>query len=329
MSASSRESAANSNAKKKKLQTTITAEKKQIARLEAQLKKNQKALNALKTPPPAGGGPKAATALGLYGYRWNLPPHAWSVPVEAQELAGGFIADKEKAIPATRGYTQRYRRGRIYWYARVENEYLGSTKRNSGDDPRYGFQFMWNPQSVQTSVAINMDITPTFADKFVDVVGAFPSGEMLAIELRLDRTNDFASFKDLDSTANSLSYLANSSAIQGYYNPAWSFDQQFSATLQSKLVDLMELGTIADLEYLYKAINGPGWTNVATGRKSSEIGFLRPALLRIDLGPSSYLGYITNLVVNHVAFNKAMIPIRTDVAIQFNLMATAGLSSKK
>jgi hypothetical protein len=66
----------------------------------------------------------------------------------------------------------------------------------------------------------------------------------------------------------------------------------------------------------------------ATGRLSSDIGFLSPTLLKIDLGPLSYLGYVSNLAVNHIGFSKGMIPIRTDVSLQFNLMATAGLAAR-
>lgn len=294
-------------------------------------------------------------ALGLYYYQWNLPPHKWSLPVDPTEsLAKGVAVDQEKRM-MTIGNAPRYRRGRIYWYSRVGSKYINELKYNDGsdlNDPRYGFQFTWNPDQYSTSVAVNMDITPSWKDKFVDVVGAFPSGEYLNLTVRLDRTNDFACIKAVPnsianptlvgtpSTAANSSYtstglityesLASSYISPGFYSPSQSFDglTQSNNSKKDKIIELQQLGTLADLEYLYKAINGPNWTNQATGRKTSDIGFLSPTLLRIDLGPVSYLGYVNNMAVNHTSFSKEMIPLRTDVTLQFNLMATAGISAK-
>ena len=86
------------------------------------------------------------------------------------------------------------------------------------------------------------------------------------------------------------------------------------------------------MEYLYKAINGPGpgggddeWIN-GRGIKTSDIGYLMPTLLHVDVGPLSYDGYVTGIQVNHVAFTPSMIPIRTDVTISLNVLATSGLT---
>jgi len=286
---------------------------------------------------------KEVSPTGLNGYKWNLPPHKWSLPVEPS-------LDDMVVDPATRaiGATHKYRRGRIYWYARVDNEYVNSNKYNADikNDPRYGFQFMWNPTEFSTSVATNMSVTPSFADKFASVVGAFPSGQALSISFVLDRTNDFACLNSLGISDDQLTYLdklvntklGNDSTVLGKsvaallpelgYYPGLSFDYGFAETLGEKVIDLLRYGTTSDLEYIYKAINGPGWTNVATGRNTSEIGFLRPTLLRIDLGPLSYLGYVSSMNVAHNKFTKGMIPMATTVDLQFNLMATAGLVTK-
>jgi len=275
----------------------------------------------------------AKSPLGLTGYQWNLPPHQWSMPVEPA-LVDPLVVDTSKYMV---GSSHRYRRGRIYWYARTDNAYLGSNKYNAGDsnDQRYGFQFLWNPTEVQIAVAMNMSVTPSFADKFVGVAGAFPSGESLSFTLRIDRTNDFAAIKSVPKGApksngatTSYDYLAKQYATSAFYNPVHSFDAGFSSTFVKKIKDLQKYGTLADIEYLYKAINGPGWVNQATGRESSDIGFLSPTLLRVDIGPLSYLGYVNSLGISHTSFSKGMIPMVSDVTIQFNLMATAGLATK-
>lgn len=281
----------------------------------------------------SGGSTLPISPLGLSGYQWNLPPHEWSLPVEPS-----FVNDN---IPATEKYvigsSHRFRRGRIYWYARTDNAYMASGKYNNGSDlkdPRYGFQFLWNPDQLNFSVAMNMSITPSFADKFVGVAGAFPSGEYLTFNIRVDRTNDFACIKNLPPSSpkgfadtNTYDLLAEKYANPDFYNSANSFDKNFRGTLVQKIQDLQRYGTLADIEYLYKAINGPGWINQAAGRYSSDIGFLSPTLLKIDIGPLSYIGYVNGMNISHSRFSKNMIPITSDIQIQFNLMATSGLST--
>ena len=108
-----------------------------------------------------------------------------------------------------------------------------------------------------------------------------------------------------------------------YYNTGFS---NVGDPISQKIKTLLEIGTLADIEYLYTAINGPGWTSVS-GRKTGDIGYLSATLLRIDIGPLSYVGYVNSLSVNHIGFSQDMTPIRTDVQISVNLMASAGIAS--
>lgn len=261
-------------------------------------------------------------------YLWNLPPHESSLPIDpatdplivqtaTPHRDGLGIKDRNSIHPL--------RRGRIYWYSRVDSEVTGSRNPNSGDDPRYGFQFLWNPNTITTSVAVNMDITPTAKDQFVKVVGAFPSGEYLTVSCVLDRTNDFFAIKSL---SNGETYAEVAERVKGAYSHG-SLEKNFNSNLVDKLTELQRYGTLADVEYLYKAINGPGWRNLAITdkRDSSDIGFLAPTLLKIEIGPLAYIGYVQNLNVTHTSFTKSMIPLRTEISLQFNLMATAGLST--
>jgi len=255
------------------------------------------------------------------------------MPVEPT-YANEFTVNTEQQVL---GSNHKYRRGRIYWYARVDSNYITSNKYNDGSDskdPRYGFQFLWNPNEINTSVSINMDITPSFADKFADIAGAFPSGEYLTFTLRLDRTNDFACIKSLanpitnrDTKVTTYESMAPFYASSDFYSMQNSFDGSKKDAVIKKVIELQKYGTLADIEYLYKAINGPNWVNQVTGKKTSDIGFLSPTLLRIDLGPLSYLGYVNSMSVSHISFSKNMIPLISDVTVQFNLMANAGVSA--
>lgn len=275
----------------------------------------------IKTNMPTGG-------TDLSRYSWNLPPHKWSQPIEPNQQ-DSLIGDSKRWDGISNPVN---RRGRIYWYARNDATWTNATSVNYGNnanDPRYGFHFLWNPESFQTSVAVNMDITPTSNDKFAKVIGAFPSGESLSVNLVLDRTNDLFCLRS--HRTGQSSFVTDWSQFYEYYQ-GFSFenpgDKGYGESMNRKLQELQQYGTLADIEYIYKAINGPGWKNPVLDRETSDIGFLLPTLLKIEIGPIGYLGYVNALNVTHNAFTKGMIPMRSTVSIQFNLMATAGLASQ-
>ena len=286
-------------------------------------------------------------------YQWNLPPHKWSMPFRA--------GDDPKNMPAGSTNTHssdRYRRGRIWWKATdtslTVTDANGKTTTVDNSNRKYGFQFLWNPENFSTQVSVQMDATPQSQDRFLGTVGAFPATETISFTVRLDRTNDFAcanaKFKRPSNIINDVNGSGKNNFIKvkevsefiKYYQHFGSFSAANSslggvpATMEKKLIDLFQRGTIADIEYLYKAINGPGpgstasggdyWKN-ARGIITADIGFLMPTLLNIDIGPLSYMGYVTSLQVNHISFTEGMIPMRSDVTISLNLLATAGITS--
>ncbi len=104
------------------------------------------------------------------------------------------------------------------------------------------------------------------------------------------------------------------------------------AIMEKQIKELYELGTLHDIEFLYQTVNGPnanymkgGWKN-SLGRVTSDIGFLSATLVKFEIGPLNYLGYITAISVQHLAFTQDMKPIRSDVSIQANLLASVGIS---
>ena len=272
-------------------------------------------------------------------YQWNLPPHQWSLPVKTREVEGKFV---DPSLVGRNNVTEQYRRGRMWWYDNTNNTYVtadGTTKTQVNDESRkYGFQFPWNPEAFTTSVNLNTDVTPTPADRFASVAGAFPSGETISFTLRLDRTNDFACMRDLLKKNYSLKLNESSGQesvfekMASYYTMPFALsnvktkDGKKVDTMGAKIKNLMEIGTVADIEYLYTAINGPGWSSVS-GRLTGDIGYLSATLLRVDIGPLSYVGYVNSLSVNHIGFSEDMTPIRTDVQVSVNLMASAGIAS--
>lgn len=184
-------------------------------------------------------------------------------------------------------------------------------------DRKYGFQFLWNPESIAISVDVNLEITPSIADRMRSVSGVFPSAEYINLSIMLDRTNDFACIRAKDIKTQAKQLLE-------FYKEGQFPDQDTSeSVLIDKLIELEALGTAHDVEYLFRTVNGGGtgagpWRNLL-GRKTADIGFLQPTLLGLQLGPTgqslSYVGWVNSLNIQHVAFNQSMVPIRTQVSL--------------
>lgn len=284
-------------------------------------------------------------------YQWNLPPHSWSMPRVAASDPNNMPDGTKKTVS-----DDRYRRGRIWWKASSSLSTVdanGKSVKSDSSDRKYGFQFLWNPTSFGTSVAVQMDATPNVNDQWLGGVGFFPSTENISFTLEINRINDFACanglFKRPTNIGSALGNKANNNFITPnevsrlipYYQNNGSFaaalvKNKNKKSVEEKLVDLFQRGTLADIEYLYKSINGPGpsgsssggdyWKN-SRGIITADIGFLMPTLLNIDVGPVSYVGYVTSMTVNHTMFTQDMIPTQSTVQLSFNLLATAGVAT--
>jgi hypothetical protein len=216
-------------------------------------------------------------------------------------------------------------------------------------DYDWGFQFLWNPTSIQTSQQLNNNVTPSAADAFSGLAGLFNAIESISFTIVLDRVNDFACaaglniLNNLGTSPTSGSYLgfipnnvstADLTALTQYYKDgAVSIARPDNPELFTEQIqNLLKLGTMADLEYIYKMVNGSGaaagggadatyWTN-ALGKKTADVAFLRATPIAIQFGPSihnlSYVGYITSLSVNHTMFTQDMIPLHTEVSVTMN-----------
>lgn len=269
-------------------------------------------------------------------YKFNLPPHQWSLPIRPSALDSDFVGS---GVRYENDSFHGYRRGRIWFWnlaadASGKSSASGTDTGSSGTttstasnekmyiDREYGFQFLWNPENIQTSVSRNMDITPSAKDVYRSVGGAYPGQETLNLSITLDRTNDFAYAK------------STGTASASYYTTG--FPLAYKQNFNQQIKDLLAQGTMADLEYLFKAINGSGtgdmqWTTVL-GKKTANVGYLQPTLLGIVLGPDvhnnlSYVGWISNISINHTAFTETMIPLRTQVSISIECFAKSGMFS--
>jgi hypothetical protein len=265
------------------------------------------------------------------GYEFNLPPHSWSLPTRPGTIEPKIVG--KTFLTNFHGL----RRGRIWYFAgagevSTVDDKSGDAKRSGGTgdstaakrvqiNHNYGFQFLWNPESITTNVQRNMDITPSNADTLRVVSGVFPGQESVSLNIMLDRTNDFA-YAKASGYANASYYTS------GYPGAKYNIPEQVQM--------LLKQGTMADLEYLFKAINGSGtatgsWTTLLK-KETSNVGYLSPTLLAFSLGPDaqnnlSYVGWISNISINHTAFTETMIPLRTTVSFSIECFSGSGISS--
>ena len=260
------------------------------------------------------------------GYKFNLPPHNWSLPLRPVTVDSNTVGST-----IDQAAFHGLRRGRLwYWVGANDISSSGYTTTSGLNlvDTTWGFQFLWNPTTISTSVARNMDITPSSADTLRVVAGVFPGQETVSLSIVIDRTNDFACIKADNSTGGDASKFTT------YYTASYP-GASTKQSVPGQINKLMSQGTMADLEYLFKAINGSGngtleWTNLL-GKKTANVGYLAPTLLGIQLGPTidslSYVGWASNISINHTAFTEDMIPIRTEVGISIQCFAGSGLQS--
>jgi hypothetical protein len=296
------------------------------------------------------------------GCSFNLPPHVWSLPIRPHAVVGDVVGSTMDAVVGTD--IHRTRRGAIWWYStgseisttddtgqvttasaqkqagmneaqRAQAEKTSAASDGESSDFNYGFQFLWNPESISVAVARNMDVTPSSSDRLRSVSGAFPGQENITFSIVLDRVNDFAALKNLVASKKSEkgAYPSFSAEFINQYKYGLSDSAALAKIpMNRKLYELSRYGTLSDLEYLFKAINGAGpgagWVTLL-GKKTADIGFLSPTLLAFRFGPDSteslsYVGWITNLSINHTMFTEEMIPIRTTV--NFSVDCFAGSS---
>jgi hypothetical protein len=290
------------------------------------------------TTPYSGQGTynKPATPNG---YAFNLPPHVWSLPTRPVVI--DTVNGERNQIIKPAPIDERVRRGRLWrWdspsvlvqntgiYKEEKTVYQSQVGRgasviprkqqtvtvNKKVDNRFGFQFIWNPQQINISTSMTFENTPNAADKFLTALGVAPGTGVVGFTIVIDRVNDFACFKG--------STTANNSDLTKYY-PNWYGTEGPGRSSKADLIsELRQKGTIADIEYIYKTINGDGLFNIA-GNRSSDTGILLATAVRLDVGPLSYIGFVNSLTVNHVYFTEDMIPLRSEVQISMNLLATA------
>jgi hypothetical protein len=111
-----------------------------------------------------------------------------------------------------------------------------------------------------------------------------------------------------------MNFLDENGLAPGENNPYPGFDDK------SRVEDLKTIykkGTMYDLEYLFKVLNGPSATHqTILNGQSADWGFLIGTQVELFLGDGlRYLVRVNGINVNHTIFNDRMVPVISQVSI--------------
>ena len=177
------------------------------------------------------------------------------------------------------------------------------------DTTKYGFKFLYNPNTVQMSWGSIMQTDPVFEasgkDQFIPGTSNLVSST-IDFSLVLNRIQDFALIN-----ANGL--------VNADRNPYGTFATK-TGNPNDEFKQIYEKGTMYDLEYLFKTMHGNGayvsYNSVLQGGTTSDPGWLPVRPIELHLGNKlRYRVRIASLSVSHTIFNARMVPILTTVNV--------------
>lgn len=170
------------------------------------------------------------------------------------------------------------------------------------NDPQlYGFKFLYNPEKVGMAWGIMDQMDPTYVASGDDPFSAISAGLMsssVTFNLILNRIEDFK-------------YLSPEGQFLTDPNP-------YPITIPTEdRFEIFEKGTMYDIEYLFKTLNGPKASFISKlNGKTADRGWLRPSIVELHLGARMrYKVRVQNLAINHAIFNARMVPIFSTVQL--------------
>jgi len=286
-----------------------------------------------------GSGDSSVTTTGFStDYQYNAPMISSSYfsldSMQAKELqANGFFVDAGNYSDARRAWSGQGGRGTIqmdkYFLANYDTSVNAKDTLGQFDSQMYGFKFLYNPQTVGMAWGSMASMSPDFEaagqDKFNPIMAGLASST-IAFTLLINRIEDMnvlnnSGLKTLNNNLNQLD--GEQRAIQNMLkklNTEVPVNGPYNAFVDpADLGELHKRGTMYDLEYLFKTINGPNSVFLSSlNGYTADKGWIRPQVVELHLGDSMrYRGRITDLSVNHAIFDARMVPVLSKVDITF------------
>jgi hypothetical protein len=173
------------------------------------------------------------------------------------------------------------------------------------DGNLYGFKFLYNPKEVAMTWGVaegqNWEGIAAGLDPGTSPTSALQNST-ISFSLLLNRTLD-------------MGYLNSNGLKPEVTSPYPIFAH--TKDLNQELAELYEKGTMYDMEYLFRTLNGLNSTTF-TGFKgdTADQGWLQGIAVELHLGNRMrYLVRVSNVEINHAMFDERMVPILSYVNI--------------
>jgi hypothetical protein len=173
-----------------------------------------------------------------------------------------------------------------------------------------GFQFLYNPASVDMQYSGMLGVDPNMETNGIDQfnpLGVYTQAT-INFNILINRMFDFRYYNPGTGVIDSK-----------HKNKKLYYPRQPELTEQR---DIYKKGTMYDVEYLLRAVLGFGMPsylgrNMSDGQ-TADLGFITGIPVELHLGSNlRYLGNVTELRVSHVLFDQRMVPIFTNLSISF------------
>ena len=194
----------------------------------------------------------------------------------------------------------------------IEGIKLSDTSRKF-DLQKYGFKFLYNPTTVSMAWGLMGYMDPPYEATGTDPFQIVSTGLLsstVQFELMLNRIADFDYVNEYGLRGSNTSNTREDRVplVKSPYPPS---------VTNAELKEIYNKGTMYDLEYFFKTVNGPDGTFVsALNGSTSDRAWLRPSIVELHLGNSMrYRVRISQFAVNHIMFNSRMVPILSTVSL--------------
>jgi hypothetical protein len=180
----------------------------------------------------------------------------------------------------------------------------------TGKIQRHGFQFIYNPTSIDMTYGGVSDVDPGWAasgkEKFLlSNPTVFQSS--ITVSIFINRMYD-------------MKYLGPGGKLSESITDLYSGRLPTTADLKN----IYKKGTMYDIEFLLQTMFPYAPVKTQLRGKTSDIGFLGPMPVELHLGNSlRYLVQINTIQVNHAIFDNRMVPLWSYVTIGANRIPDA------
>jgi hypothetical protein len=174
------------------------------------------------------------------------------------------------------------------------------------DSTMYGFKFLYNPTEVNMGWGMLEGVNP-------NAIRSNAAGQIMPVTGIGLSTIDFTI---LLNRIGDMDFLDKNGLAPGEDSP-YSGVNTLSRVEDLKMI--YKRGTMYDLEYLFRVINGPSAIHTTLlNEKTADWGFLIGTQIELFLGDGlRYMVRLNGINVSHTIFNDRMVPVLSQVSLSF------------